>query len=108
MADLFGLDISTGAIDSIYSDAARRLRGFIAALVTLLRGLPVLHADETTDRIGTKNCWMHVVSTGLYTLIHASVTRGGEAIDEAGGLRSHRRGVAPRRLAMCLKPQRAQ
>ncbi len=41
-ADLFGLSISTGAIDSIYSDASRRLRGFIAALVAYLRTLPVL------------------------------------------------------------------
>jgi transposase len=108
MVDLFGLDISTGAIDSIYSDAARRLRGFIAALVTLLRGLPVLHADETTDRIGTKNCWMHVVSTGLYTLIHASVTRGGEAIDEAGVLRGYRGVVVHDRLAMYWKLKRAK
>ena len=52
--------------------------------VALLRSLPVLHSDETTDRIGTTNCWMHVVSTGLYTLIHASATRGSDAIDEAG------------------------
>ena len=103
MGDLFGLSISTGAIDSIYSDASCRLRGFIAALVALLRTLPVLHADETTDRIGTKNCWMHVVSTGLYTLIHASVTRGGEAIDEAGVLRGYRGVVIHDRLAMYWK-----
>jgi transposase len=103
MSDLFGLSISTGAIDSIYSDASRRLRGFIAALVALLRSLPVLHADETTDRIGTRNCWMHVVSTGLYTLIHASVTRGGEAIDAAGVLRGYRGVVVHDRLAMYWK-----
>ncbi len=42
MADLFGLAISTGAVDAIYSDASRRLRDFIAALVALLRSLPVL------------------------------------------------------------------
>ncbi len=103
LADLFGLSISTGAIDSIYSEASRRLRGFIAALVALLRTLPVLHADETTDRIGTKNCWMHVVSTGLFTLIHASVTRGGDAIDEAGVLRGYRGVIVHDRLAMYWK-----
>ena len=79
MEDLFGLEMSTGAVDSVYTEAARRLRGFIAALVALLRTLPVLYADETTDRIGTATCWLHVVSTGLYTLIHASTTRGGDA-----------------------------
>ena len=103
MADLFGVPISSGAIDSIYNDASRRLRGFIAAVVALLRSLPVLHADETSDRIGTKNCWMHVVSTGLFTLIHASVTRGSDAIDEAGVLRGYRGVVVHDRLAMYWK-----
>lgn len=103
MADLFGLGISTGAVDGIYSDASRRLRDFIGALVALLRSLPVLHADETTDRLGTKTCWMHVVSTALFTLIHASVTRGGDAIDEAGVLRGYRGVVVHDRLAMYWK-----
>ncbi|MGH9149615.1 MAG: IS66 family transposase, partial [Acidimicrobiales bacterium] len=103
LADLYGLPISTGAIDSIYSDASRRLRGFIAALVAFLRTLPVLHADETTDRVGTATCWLHVVSTGLYTLIHASVTRGGTAIDEAGVLRGYRGVIVHDRLAMYWK-----
>lgn len=108
MADLFGLDISSGAIDSIYAEAGRRLRGFVAALVVLLKSLPVLHADETTDRIGTKNCWMHVVSTGLYTLIHASTTRGSEAIEEAGVLRGYRGVVVHDRLALYWKLKAAR
>ncbi|MCA1672056.1 MAG: IS66 family transposase [Actinobacteria bacterium] len=103
MADLFGLGISTGAVDAIYSDASRRLRDFVAALVSLLRTLPVLHADETTDRVGTKTCWMHVVSTAMFTLIHASVTRGSDAIDEAGVLRGYRGVVVHDRLAMYWK-----
>ncbi len=103
LADLYGLRISTGAIDSIYSDASRRLRAFIAALVAYLRTLPVLHADETTDRVGTATCWMHVVSTAAFTLIHASLTRGGDAIDEAGVLRGYRGVVVHDRLAMYWK-----
>jgi len=103
MADLFGLGISSGAVDAIYSDASRRLRDFIGALGALLRTLPVLHADETTDRLGTKTCWMHVVSTAMFTLIHASVTRGGDAIDEAGVLRGYRGVVVHDRLAMYWK-----
>jgi transposase len=103
MEDLFGLSISTGAVDSVYAEAGRRLRVFIAALVALLKSLPVLHADETTDRIGTKNCWMHVVSTGLYTLIHASVTRGAAAIEEAGVLIGYRGVVVHDRLALYWK-----
>jgi len=63
LVDCFGLKISTGSIDAVYSEAARRLGGFIAALVALLKSLPVLHVDETSDRVGTAACWMHVVST---------------------------------------------
>ena len=103
MADLFGVRISTGAVDSIYSEASRRLRGFITALVAFLRTLPVLHADETTDRVGTRTCWMHVVSTAMFTLVHASMTRGGLAIDEAGVLRGYRGVVVHDRLAMYWK-----
>lgn len=103
MEDLFGLSISTGGVDSVYAEAGRRLRVFMAALVALLKTLPVLHADETTDRIGTKNCWMHVASTGLYTLIHASVTRGVKAIEEAGVLVGYRGVVIHDRLALYWK-----
>ena len=103
MDDLFGVTISTGAVDGIYAETARRLKVFIAALVALLRSLPVLHADETTDRVGTATCWMHVVSTAAFTLIHASATRGGGAIDEAGVLRGYRGVVVHDRLAMYWK-----
>jgi len=88
--DLFGVRLSTGTVDAIYAEAGRRLTRFITALVALLRSLPVIHADETTDWVGTTNIWMHVVCTARYTLIHASPTRGGR------GWRSCRRG-APRR-----------
>ncbi len=108
IADLFGVRLSTGTVDAIYADASRRLRGFIAALVTFLRTLPVLHADETTDRVGTATCWMHVVSTGAYTLIHASMTRGAEAIAAAGVLIGYRGVVVHDRLALYWKLKRAK
>lgn len=100
MRDLYGLDVSPGAINSFYTDAAKRLRPFIAALVALLKTLPVLHADETTDRVGTKTCWMHVLSTSAYTLIHASMTRGTAAIEEVGVLARYRGVVIHDRLAL--------
>jgi transposase len=108
MGDLFGVRLATGTVDGIYSDAARRLVRFIAALVGLLRSLPVLHADETTDRIGTVNCWMHVVSTANYTLIHASATRGFEAVKEAGVLIGYRGVVIHDRLALYWKLKSAR
>jgi transposase len=103
MADLFGLKISAGTVDACYAEAGRRLKGFIAALACLLRTLPVLHADETTDRIGTVTCWMHVVSTATYTLIHASATRGLEAVRTAGVLIGYRGVIVHDRLALYWK-----
>jgi transposase len=108
MADLFALPISSGAVDAVYAEAGRRLKVFVAALVVLLKSLPVLHVDETTDRIGTVNCWMHVASTGLYTLIHASVTRGYEAIEEAGILAGYTGVLVHDRLALYWKLRKAK
>lgn len=103
MADLFGLKVSAGTIDACYAEAGRRLKGFIIALVAFLRTLPVLHADETTDRIGTVTCWMHVVSTATYTLIHASATRGLDAVRTAGVLIGYRGVIVHDRLALYWK-----
>jgi hypothetical protein len=108
MADLFDLEISSGAIDSIYADAGRRLKVFVVALVAVLKSLPVLHVDETSDRTGTTNCWMHVVPTALYTLVHASLTRGEAAIDEAGVLKGYTGVLVHDRLAMYFKLKRAK
>lgn len=108
MRDLFGLEISSGAVDSIYAEAGKRLKGFIVALVALLKMLPVLHVDETSDRLETKNCWMHVIATPLYTLLHASLTRGEEAIREMGVLHGYRGVIVHDRLAMYWKLKRAK
>jgi len=108
MRDLFGLEISAGTVDSVYAEAGRRLSGFVLALVALLKTLPVLHVDETSDRLETKNCWMHVIATPLYTLLHASVTRGEAAITEMGVLRGYRGVLVHDRLAMYWKLKRAK
>ncbi|MGH9171653.1 MAG: IS66 family transposase [Acidimicrobiales bacterium] len=91
MREMFGLEISIGAVDAVYAEAGRRLRGFVAALVAVLKSLPVLHVDETSDRLGTKNIWMHVVSGSLYTLI-----RRLQELRRAG----RRAGPAPAGLAL--------
>jgi transposase len=53
--------------------------------------------------VGTATCWMHVVSTSLYTLIHASVTRGTAAIEHAGVLVGYTGVVVHDRLALYWK-----
>jgi len=108
MADLYGLRLSKGAINSFYTEAARRLVPFLAALVALLKTLKVLHADETTDRVGTDTCWMHVLSDRTYTFIHASMTRGADAISEMGVLAGYTGVVIHDRLALYWKFRKAR
>ena len=108
MRDLYGLDVSPGAINNFYTDAAHRLSSFITALVALLKTVTVLHADETTDRVGTDTCWMHVLSTKTLTLIHASMTRGIDAITEMGVLAGYRGVVIHDRLALYWQFRKAK
>lgn len=108
MADLYGVPISKGAINGFSTDAARRLAPFIAGLVALLKTVKVLHADETTDRVGTATCWMQVLSTRAYTFIHASLTRGADAISEMGVLADYRGVVIHDRLALYWKFKKAR
>ena len=108
MRDLYGLELSTGAINNFYTDAGRRLGSFIAALVAVLKTVTVLHADETTDRVGTDTCWMHVLSTKMFTLIHASMTRGTDAITEMGVLAGYRGVVIHDRLALYWQFRKAK
>ena len=103
MRDLYGLDVSAGTIENMYRDAGRKLKAFIAALTAVLRTMVVLHCDETTDRVGTATVWMHVVSTRAYTLIHASWTRGHDAIIEMGVLHRYRGVIIHDRLALYWK-----
>ena len=51
---------------------------------------------------------MHVVTTSLYTLIHASLTRGEAAIEEMGVLPGYRGVIVHDRLAMYWKLKRAK
>ena len=108
MRDLYGLELSPGAINNFYTDAAHRLSSFIAALVAVLKTVTVLHADETTDRVGTDTCWMHVLSTKTLTFIHASMTRGIDAITEMGVLAGYRGVVIHDRLALYWQFRKAK
>jgi len=106
--ELFGVNISTGTIDAVSAEAGRRLGRFVTALVALSRSLPVIHADETTDRVGTTNISMHEVSTARYTLIHALATRGWEAVKEAGVLTGYRGVVIQARLGLYWRLEQAK
>jgi len=93
MADLLGVTVSTGCLDSVYSGGADGLAVFITAVLAQLRDADVVYMDEPSDRLGNGPVWFHVACTELLTLLHADRTRGPDGI-EATGLLSDFDGVA--------------
>lgn len=91
IADVTGAEVSTGWVASLLSEAA----GLVEDSLNLIRALlvmgHVLHADETTTRIGSTRRWLHVACTDFLTLLHlAPRSRAGA---DAGGVLPHYRGV---------------
>jgi transposase len=89
--DVTGAEVSTGWVASLLGEAA----GLVADSVNLIRALlvmgHVLHADETTTRIGSVRRWLHVACTDFLTLLHlAPRSRAGA---DAGGVLPNYRGV---------------
>lgn len=91
LGDVTGAEVSTGWVASLLPEAA----GLVADSLNLIRALltmgHVLHADETTTRIGSVRRWLHVACTDFLTLLHlAPRSRKGA---DAGGVLPHYRGV---------------
>lgn len=84
MADLLGVSVSTGFLDSVYSEGAAGLSSFLSEVLSQLREADVVHMDETSDRLGKGTVWFHVACTDLLTLLHADVTRGKDGIEATG------------------------
>ena len=84
MADLLGVRVSTGFLDSVYSEGADGLAGFLTAVLAQLRDTDVVYMDETSDRLGKGSVWFHVACTDLLTLLHADITRGPDGIEATG------------------------
>jgi len=92
MALLFDTPIGEGTLAGLLPDAAERLEPFLAEIARLLHAEPVVHADETSIRVGTGLNWVHTISTDMLTLLACHRTRGIDAIIEIGVL-NHYRGV---------------
>ena len=84
IADLFGMKVSTGFLDSLYSEGADGLEGFLVEVLDQLMAADVVHVDETSDKMRTETIWFHVACTELLTLLHADETRGPAGIERLG------------------------
>jgi transposase len=98
LADLFGVEVSTGTLDNWVREAATALVEFLATVTAQLRTAPVVHADETSVRSGKGSLWVHVTCTALLTLLH--VGRRDKATLQAGPLADYSGTIVHDRLAM--------
>src|SRR5579875_982354 len=81
-SDVLGIEVSTGALVSMVTDAGGRLGLFLEVTEDLLRAAPAVHFDETDARVQGSVRWVHVASTALLTLLDCHKRRGTTAIDE--------------------------
>ena len=84
IADLFGAEVSTGFLDSLYSEGTELLAPFLSEVLEQLKRSDVVCMDETSDRLSKKKVWFHVASNELLTLISANLSRGKSAIEKLG------------------------
>lgn len=98
LADLFGVNVSTGTLDNWMREAADALVGFLAVVASQLAAAPVVHADETSVRSDRKALWVHVTCTAVLTLLH--VGRRDRNTIEAGPLGTYTGTIVHDRLAM--------
>jgi len=80
MKVLFDAGMSEGTLAGVLPDAAGRLGGFMACLARLLAVSPVVHADETSTRVGVRLDWVHTISTPTLTYLAHHRQRGMGAI----------------------------
>lgn len=87
-----GAAVSVGWIVTQVTRAAAMLTGWLAGLRARLHQAAVLHADETSARVGAALWWFHVASSATLTLLVAHRSRGQAAVDDAGVL-EHAQGI---------------
>ncbi|MEV6983011.1 IS66 family transposase [Sphaerisporangium sp. NPDC051017] len=94
LADLAGIEVSTGWI----SDAVRRMAEVLAPANARIRdaiaAAPVAHFDESVTRVGGKNHWLHVAATTTLTAYHIDVHGRGTDSIVAFGILPRFAGVA--------------
>ncbi len=95
MADLFGVPMSVGAVAAAHARAGNALADseFVDQVRDALVGASVVHVDESGLRVAGRLHWVHVATTGKYTLVWVHAKRGRVGID-AGQVMGSMTGIA--------------
>jgi transposase len=88
MADLFGVAVSEGTINTVIQRAYNRLEATEEAIRAALMIAWVVHGDETGMYIGGKRLWQHTLGTKLLTYYFVHANRGKIALRENGTLQT--------------------
>jgi transposase len=86
MAELFGVQVSAGAVSGMVTRIAGALGASLEAIRSAVAGAEVAHFDETGFRVAGKLAWVHSASAGNYALITVHPKRGTQGMDAAGVL----------------------
>jgi transposase len=95
MTDLFGVAMSAGSVAAAHGRAADMLADseFVDHVRDVLTSSDVVHVDESGLRVAGRLHWVHVATTGKYTLIWVHPKRGRAGID-AGEVMASMTGIA--------------
>lgn len=84
LAELWGVTLSPGTLQTILTRAAARVEPVLAQLHQALQGAHVLHCDESGFYIEGKRHWLHSASSARLTVYGTHATRGGQALQAMG------------------------
>lgn len=84
LGDLFGAKISTGTLQNIVHQSARRLQLVTARIKAALSREDVVHFDESGFYIGGQRQWLHSAGSKRFTYYGSHASRGGKAMDAMG------------------------
>jgi transposase len=84
VSDLFGVKLSAGSVHTSIVQAAQTLAPSVMQIGAAVIASPVVHFDETGQRVGARLRWLHSAGTPLLTWYGAHDKRGKIAMDDFG------------------------
>jgi transposase len=84
LSDLFGVKLSAGSVQASIAHAAQTLAPSVMRIAVAMSASPVVHFDETGQRVGARLRWLHTAGTPLLTWYGAHDKRGQVAMDDFG------------------------